>query len=645
MALRTLAGLTLVAIALGSRATAQGPNRLRPEHRAELTEFQPQIDAAIDKGVRFLLATQLRDGSWGYEQRHFAGGQTALCAYTLMKAGLPTTHSAVQRALTFVRSAPAEMVYSIGCQLMALAEAGDPADHELMGELVKMLLRWQDGSWAYPNDGSLRHLHQDRDLSISQFALLGLWAADRAGVEVPARAWNAALRASLGYQERAQRVKVEGTAGRTSSTVRDVAGFRYRWSAGGKPSGTMTTAGVACVAITRDRIGPRKRIPEADAAIGRGLGWLEANYTVTANPGGGADWHYYYLYGLERVAALCGVAYIGSHPWYLDGARELVRLQKSEGQWAHRHAEPDTCFALLFLKRATAAAITGLARKDPALWIAEDPEHEVGLRGHGGVDGKPLELWLTRVGAAGEDGHVTHPPLVERVEYLVDDSVIATLDGDLSRPWNGHRYPTRHEFVHASKVQVSARVHLLMPGATPSADPVRKVVVAPGFALDVQHVLEDWMIAAARTPESNLLRANLVTATADVSSTWNDKHGGSLAADQLEATGWRCAPNDKRPVLKLRLSRPVAATALVLHQAGGTARAAGEFDAIRRLEVWVKRTKKPIEVVVESDPQEPIRIPLPKGSRVRSIEIAIVERDAGTKNKGVAGINEVILVR
>ncbi|MBN4055030.1 hypothetical protein JYT15_00825, partial [Acidimicrobium ferrooxidans] len=92
-----------------------------------------------------------------------------------------------------------------------------------------------------------------------------------------------------------------------------------------------------------------------------GLIWMNLNYTVTANPYGRRG-HYYYLYALERVGILGGISLIGDHNWYSDGAKYLVSAQKPVDKdnafWDEKdEIAPsdliDTCYALLFLKKAT----------------------------------------------------------------------------------------------------------------------------------------------------------------------------------------------------------------------------------------------------------------------------------------------------
>lgn len=70
-----------------------------------------------------------------------------------------------------------------------------------------------------------------------------------------------------------------------------------------------------------------------------------------------------YLYGLERAGDLLGLRFFGKHDWYREGAEFLIGAQQAGGSWPgvakgapNAHGETEllrTCFALLFLKRAT----------------------------------------------------------------------------------------------------------------------------------------------------------------------------------------------------------------------------------------------------------------------------------------------------
>jgi hypothetical protein len=66
---------------------------------------------------------------------------------------------------------------------------------------------------------------------------------------------------------------------------------------------------------------------------------------------------YYFLWSLERVCVAYGVDKVGRTDWYDWGAEILLANQGGDGGWSNGEfvAGPDTCFALLFLKRANFA--------------------------------------------------------------------------------------------------------------------------------------------------------------------------------------------------------------------------------------------------------------------------------------------------
>jgi hypothetical protein len=66
---------------------------------------------------------------------------------------------------------------------------------------------------------------------------------------------------------------------------------------------------------------------------------------------------YYYLWAVERAAAVCGMEKFGSRDWYADGVHELLAAQRPDGSWFSgvKRCQPvyDTCYAILFLTRST----------------------------------------------------------------------------------------------------------------------------------------------------------------------------------------------------------------------------------------------------------------------------------------------------
>jgi von Willebrand factor type A domain-containing protein len=171
------------------------------------------------------------------------------------------------------------------------------------------------------------------DNSCSQYAVLGLLAADNAGVKVSRETWERAAAWFL-----------------NAKNPRGGWGYGQR----GSSTGSMTTAGLAGLAVSRHALGGD--VEGADVALREGVEWLARGFRLKANPQSNA-WHYYYLYGLERAGRLIGKEFFGPHEWYPKGARYLVDNQAASGSWtgigSYKHEIQDTSFAILFLTLAT----------------------------------------------------------------------------------------------------------------------------------------------------------------------------------------------------------------------------------------------------------------------------------------------------
>ena len=193
----------------------------------------------------------------------------------------------------------------------------------------------------------------------------------------------------------------------------------------------MTTAGLAVVEICRRGLGDRLSGSDSrkiNKSRDLALAWLELNFDVVKNPGN-PEWVYYYLYGLERVGSLLGSESIGPHAWYYEGAKRLVKVQADDGTWTQRNREADTCFALLFLERATGST-TGPDSKPPRdLLVSEDHDADVRFRASGG---HRLTVWVTGIS---DDARADHGVargrrkelFLQRVEYWLDGELAETV--------------------------------------------------------------------------------------------------------------------------------------------------------------------------------------------------------------------------
>lgn len=100
----------------------------------------------------------------------------------------------------------------------------------------------------------------------------------------------------------------------------------------------------------------------------------------------GADAHgdFYYLWSLERVAVAYDLKTIGKRDWYAWGVSILLDCQQADGSWREAFpAVPDTCFALLFLRRANLLVdlTEQMQRVRLSAWAGEREGQGVDLRG------------------------------------------------------------------------------------------------------------------------------------------------------------------------------------------------------------------------------------------------------------------------
>ena len=142
-------------------------------------------------------------------------------------------------------------------------------------------------------------------------------------------------------------------------------GWCYSDHAEHEAYGSMTAGAIGSLAIwdyIKDNDdGLKKRSWKSDKDVHEGLQWLAKNFSVTFNPGpyehakmekDSKNQYLYYMYALERAGMIYGTEVMGAHKWYPEGAKVLIETQGANGAWG---STVDTCFAILFLKRATRA--------------------------------------------------------------------------------------------------------------------------------------------------------------------------------------------------------------------------------------------------------------------------------------------------
>lgn len=346
----------------------------RPTYAADAGVTAEQVDQAIERAVSFLKSKQSRSrGNWA-EHPGQPGGVTALVTLAMLNAGVPVKDPAIQASLAYLRGlGKPTMTYTTSLQTMVFCVAEPEKDMALIRRNAAYLQAIQitsgaeefKGTWAYSD-------HQGNgDNSNTQFALLALHEAVRAGVEIPGEfeirddVWRLALRHWVNSQ------RPEGSWG---------------YYAGQSGTGSMTCAGITSVVIAAGSLSSGAAKVNGDAvqccgatqeneALEKALDWMARNFSVNTNPS--ADrlyttrWILYYLYGVERVGRMTGQRFIGRHDWYREGAAALISKQDrltgylTGGGQGEDDPVVATSLALLFLAKGRRPVLLAQLKHNP----------------------------------------------------------------------------------------------------------------------------------------------------------------------------------------------------------------------------------------------------------------------------------------
>ena len=324
---------TIVILTLVSLATATLP-AAEPE-AIKFIELTPQAEKAVEKGLRYLAATQNSDGSW--DSRHH-GRDTAIAALAILgfmargnSPGRGEYGATVARGLDYImRSARPNGVlcrpkpdcshgpmYSHGFCTLALGEAwGMTKRSDLktrFKQAVDLICKTQnkDGGWRY------HPVPDEADISVTIVQLMALRAANNAGIAVPTSVIERAIR------------YVKACAHKDG-------GFRYtnhRWGGSGP---ARTAAGVVSLQVAGDY--------EAEQ-ITPGL-----EYLLRAKNDEKVRWrHYFYghYYAAQAAYQAGGKYWEEWYPWIRE---EFIKKQDKDGSWASGYGSNyATAMALLVL--------------------------------------------------------------------------------------------------------------------------------------------------------------------------------------------------------------------------------------------------------------------------------------------------------
>ncbi|NNJ26934.1 hypothetical protein LzC2_30300 [Planctomycetes bacterium LzC2] len=346
-----------------------------------------QVKAAIKKGVEYLASNQ---------KSAKGDGRHILSALAMAKGGADKKHPVIVAALKAIDERTAggtykperDELYTAGLELMLLEAAGEArTNQEKMKPILAYILGQQQpyGGWYYPRLAAKNPGSYFGDTSITQYCVLGLWTAERAGLDIDTGIWN-------------------GVAKWQVATKRKGGTFAYHpsRSGGGEVKDTMTAAGACNLLLcarylhgssamdaarseaeARDRAerdrknallskyaALDRRVDPAEAAKEKAAGDVVSLNALTGTADGSigslargmrfdkGPHRNYMMYTVERLGALSGRRMFGDRDWYEEGSELLLKTQAKDGSWNQEGTkEVSTAFSVMFLARATAKAL------------------------------------------------------------------------------------------------------------------------------------------------------------------------------------------------------------------------------------------------------------------------------------------------
>jgi hypothetical protein len=328
-----------------SAAGARAPMLPRAQDPEAQVPLPLEVNHAIASGVEHLKREQRPDGTWPGPDDVHPCGMGALVAYTLVRSGVRPSDPSLARALSALQACELKSVYSNAVLLMLIESlpAREAWRDRAQKALEFLLAQQHNGVWAYP--------WGEPDMSNSQFALLGLRSAHRLGLTIPAEAVRDSAEELWRWQDR-------------------TGGFGYAKDR--PPTGGMTAATLAGFAVLDEL---SAEVPSAASSLrkhGReresAVRWLAEHFAPSRNAYGVRGWTptfgLAYLWAVERFCGLTQRERLGERDWYGEGARFLLDRQNPGGEWGRTE---ETCFALLFLRRATVSPPSNIEELTAAL--------------------------------------------------------------------------------------------------------------------------------------------------------------------------------------------------------------------------------------------------------------------------------------
>lgn len=549
MRVRLIAGLLVMAVALSTALQAPQPVRAAEEQAEDSSQHaapvrktpSPIRPVDIQRMIRDLsnLIYDSRTGvHWDETETdptgadRVFGGNTALAVYALLAAGESPDNPKLKPAIDWLRKAKVHGTYVIGIRLnvysylphnVVRAEAAQ--DQQF---LFKAMIPAIDPEDKTPAEGHGLYDYLEKftaydhiDHSVSQYAVLGMWAAEQIGLTVPEAYWRSVEQAWLRHQNKDGGWDYSGSGNNEGST------------------GTMSAAGVSTLFITQDYL--RRRAPVRGAPpdqattepIDRGIQFMAKRLET-----GMGDVTPYELFGIERVGIASGLKTIGKMDWYDAGLRAIVQKYFSGGRLGEKQVVADSlydaCFCLLFLARGQKPFLVNKLRYDGP-WNAHPRDAANLTRWYGkriesellwqilNIDTDPLEMHDAPVMLLSGAGQITftNQQKASLKQFMEDGGLLVASANGQDAEFTDSMKRMLAEFFPRHSLRPLPADHLAMSSVQKPAKPVQIMGLSNGIRelcliLHEGDSPRDWaMMRQKERPESFEVAANILAYATD----------------------------------------------------------------------------------------------------------------------------------
>lgn len=330
-----------VALLPARKAFAQA----KPAPPREVTD--EDVDRGIEELKRYIWNQQQTDGHWSLNVWKVpAGGATAINCLAMLEAGESYNNEKLKKGLQALVDFKTEDVYVISVRTMAFSQVVAQFRDSPLRTQLKADVDWltknaqQMAAWGYHGPEKLG------DNSCSQFALLALYEADRAGMEISPTLIQAVEKTWLARQQK------DG-------------GWTYAAQQGvGAPStATMTTAALASLFICQDTLNKNCTPYASQKVMDNGMDALAKllDQDFYKNE--------YLAFCIQRVGMAGGTKFIGKMDWFSVAAGKMCepdpRGKSYNGDYGPLIRAP---MELIFLSRGKTPLTINKLRHNAGEW-------------------------------------------------------------------------------------------------------------------------------------------------------------------------------------------------------------------------------------------------------------------------------------